>query len=203
MRKRKPAAEEEIQDQAIPSGPRDPWVIVLAGQRKTGKTTLAHHLAGTRARVLVVAVWRKTLRDHGLDDQGPPPRRWSGKWGYIWTDDKEGARIIERTRNAAIVFDDCRAYFGSMPDDGLRRLLMGARHVGNDVYALFHGFTDVPPAFFKFTNYFVVFSTTDNIDTRKKDILEFSEIEKAQARANALAKKNRYAWIWLPNGEQE
>ena len=77
------------------------------------------------------------------------------------------------------------------------RLRIKRRQGEVDVYAVGHGFTDIPPVFFTFATDLFLFRTTDNIVRRKNVLKEYERTLEAQKRINREATKNQHYYEWI------
>lgn len=107
---------------------------------------------------------------------------------------------LQHFKKGVLVFDDCRAYFKDSTDDRVRELLIRRRQKELDIFAVGHGFTQVPPVFFTFASHYILFKTVDNIDRRKNCInANFDFIKESQAFVNEQAKLNPHFYRIIEN----
>jgi len=66
-----------------------------------------------------------------------------------------------------------------------------------DIFAVGHGFNEVPPVFFTFCSDIFLFRTTDNIARRKNCLQNFELMEKAQAEVNQKAIKSPHFFKYI------
>lgn len=78
--------------------------------------------------------------------------------------------VMEHFRNGALVVDDAGWFEGHSISDEFKQLLRMRRHIGLDIYYVYHGLTDVPIAHFPFTNNIILFHTTDNAEYKIKKL---------------------------------
>jgi hypothetical protein len=107
---------------------------------------------------------------------------------------KEFDNVFQRINcftNGTLIFDDCRMYFQAREDHNAKiRLLVGRkRQKMIDIYAVGHGFTEVPPMFFTFATDIIMFKTTDDITRRKNCIKDFNATVRLQTEVNTKAQK--------------
>ena len=61
------------------------------------------------------------------------------------------------------------------------------RHSAVDIFAIAHGFTEVPPVFFTFSTDFILFKTLDSISRRRQYISNYAAVEAKVREVNAIA----------------
>jgi len=104
---------------------------------------------------------------------------------------------LRNYRNGALILEDCRGYIELQSKKEMDDFLIFRRHVNIDLFAVFHGLTDVPPRFFIHADRLVLFSTNDNINKRSKEIYQerLQKIDEARKRVeNQVNKGNKYAY---------
>lgn len=87
-------------------------------------------------------------------------------------------------KNGALLIDDTSFYERNQISDELRRLLMMRRHLGVDVYLLYHGATAFPIDQYPYINMLVMFHSTDNFAYKGGKIPMAKEIEAARDRVS-------------------
>lgn len=107
-------------------------------------------------------------------------------------DDDTLALILQYYRSGLLILDDCRHYLRDGLDRETHRLLISCRQLDIDLFAVGHGFREVPPKFFTFATHFLLFRTADNIIERKRALLNFDRMVMAQERINKAAVENPY-----------
>lgn len=70
--------------------------------------------------------------------------------------------VTERFRNGALVVDDAGFFESHNITDEFKQLLRMRRHMGLDLYYIYHGLSDAPIQHFPFVNHIVLFHTVDN-----------------------------------------
>lgn len=168
-------------------------LTIILGTNGTGKTTLLKNiLMKSNDRSLVITPddieWQHL---EPTDLISPDDFLFSGNRRHIWDPAKKTGTLdkLEFFYRGIIVFDDCRAYLQSSTDDRIRQLLIRRRQRMVDVFAVGHGFNEVPPVFFTFATDIILFRTTDNIIRRKNCLKNYDEMVKAQVRINRKAEK--------------
>jgi ABC-type sugar transport system ATPase subunit len=169
-------------------------MVVILGANGTGKTTILKNILNqSHDKSLVIAPdvigWEgypEVDLDRADDFLG------AGIRTHIFDDRKKGGTLdkIEYFKKGNLVFDDCRAYFTDKTDSRIHKLIIRRRQRMVDIFAVGHGFNEVPPKFFTFATEIILFRTTDNIARRKNCLKDFNVMVKAQERVNRMAKKN-------------
>lgn len=93
--------------------------------------------------------------------------------------------------NGVLVLDDARAYIHAQTDDTMMWLQIRRRQAEIDLFAVFHGLTQVPPVFFTFLSNLFLFYTADNIKRRGVYIDENLYAEIQEAKADVLSEVNK------------
>ena len=178
---------------------RYPVCTMFVGINGTGKTTamkkIIEKTVGEKNRCLVVtpdpAEWKS------LDIvSGRRLASFSGLKKMIYY---KGCmeEIQQYYSNGILVMDDARVYIHAQSDDFMQWLQIRRRQVGVDIFAMFHGLTQIPPVFFTFATNIFLFYTKDNIKRRAGivDESDFEEIAAAQKRiAKRVAAGDMYAY---------
>lgn len=165
-------------------------MTVLLGTNGTGKTTaLRNILLQSGKRCLII-----TPDDREWDDFPMTELRegvaadfqFSGIKRHIWNP-KYSLRVLKYFQNGILVFDDCRAYLRAVTSDEIHQLMIRRRQRAVDIFAVGHGYTEVPPVFFTFATDFILFQTRDNIERRKFVIRNFEAVKAKTEEVNAIA----------------
>lgn len=167
-------------------------LTILLGTNGTGKTTLLQRiLAGSRQKSLVITPddieWRQCGEPLALAT--PDDFTFSGIRRHIFDPARRGGTLdrLEYFRRGVLVFDDCRAYLHAATDERIRQLIIRRRQRMVDVFAVGHGFNEVPPVFFTFASEIILFRTTDNIARRRNCLKDYDRTLEAQTRVNRRA----------------
>jgi len=96
--------------------------------------------------------------------------------------------IVANYSKGLLIFDDCRVYFRSLTTSDLETLFISRRQREMSQIVVAHGFTAVPPSFFTYSSYFVLFRTKDNIERRKNHILDYEAMRRLQVEVNKISK---------------
>lgn len=176
---------------------RYPISSILVGINGTGKTTFLKQIllrtVNENNRALIVTPdpteWKGVKEVKGADIA-----TFSGVGKIIYF--KGCMELIQRYySNGIFVMDDARVYIHAQSDDFMTWLQIRRRQVGIDIFAMFHGLTQVPPVFFTFATNLILFYTKDNIKRRAEyvDENDFNEIQEAKQRiARKVEAGNRY-----------
>lgn len=78
--------------------------------------------------------------------------------------------VYANFRNGIVLIDDATIYERNQITDELSTILAMRRHIGVDVWLVYHGFTGFPIDQFKFLNYVVLFHTTDAFAYKKNKV---------------------------------
>lgn len=96
-------------------------------------------------------------------------------------------------RNGTLVVDDASIYEQNAISKELLRLIAMRRHIGVDVYLVYHGLTGFPIDQYKFLDYLVLFNTKDEISYKRNKIPMFDKLQAAKDRISAqVARGNKY-----------
>lgn len=166
-------------------------MVCLLGTNGTGKTSFLRALVEKlETRVLVITPDDIEWSDCPLNElERASNFRFDGIQRHIF-DPKTTLGKIEHFQKGVIIFDDCRAYLTANTDQAIRQLIIRRRQREVDVFAVAHGFTEMPPVFFTFASEIVLFETKDNIVRRKNCLKDYERVLEVQQQVNAKAKKN-------------
>lgn len=175
-------------------------LTILLGFNGTGKTTLLRYLLQQSGqKVLVVTPDDAEWTDCPLTELSRPSDFvYRGIRRHIF-DPETTLDALDKFKRGILVFDDCRAYFQDHTDPRVRTLLIRRRQREVDVFAVGHGFTQVPPVFFTFATRYILFKTVDNVERRKNCIQDFELVKAAQAEVNRRAAKNPHYFKIISN----
>lgn len=169
-------------------------MVVILGANGTGKTTILKNiLAVSLDKSLVVAPDVIGWENYPLVDLDcADDFLGSGIRTHIFDDRKKGGTLdkIELFKKGNLVFDDCRAYFADKTDPRIHKLIIRRRQRMVDIFAVGHGFNEVPPKFFTFATEIILFRTTDNIARRKNCLKDYEMMVEAQRLVNEKARLN-------------
>lgn len=185
--------EEKIQPTATDCAVMTTMTVLL-GTNGTGKTTtLKNILRASGKKCLVITPDDREW----LEYPETPLRRgvasdfqYQGIRRHIWRP-KHTLGMLQYFRNGIIVFDDCRFYLRATTDQEIHGLIIRRRQRAIDIFAVGHGFTEVPPVFFTFATDFILFQTRDNISRRKDVIRNYEAVAAKTNEVNAIAQGKR------------
>ena len=179
---------------------------LIIGAPGTGKTTLLHHiLAQSGQKTLVITPYMNEWTEtdaNGVElypeihDLRASNLYYTGIQRHVFRP-KYTLENLDKFRRGIIVFDDCRGYFKANLDEKIHALLLGTRQNMIDVFAVAHGFREVPPVFFTFATDYILFRTEDNLDRRASDIRCIDVVRKMQSLVNANSVQNPYYYQWF------
>ena len=179
---------------------------VILGAPGTGKTTFLHQtLAQAGQKTLVITPYMNewTERDANgvemypeLQDLRPSNLYYTGIRRHVFRP-KYTLKHLAAFRRGIIVFDDCRGYLKSNLENEIHELLLATRQRMIDVFAVAHGFREVPPVFFTFATDFILFRTEDNLDRRASDIRCIDVVRRMQEEVNRNSVQNPFTHKWF------
>jgi len=93
----------------------------------------------------------------------------------------------------ALILDDAMAYIGFQTSDTMRFLYIRRRQRGVDVYVVAHGLRQVPVQCFTFGSFLILFATTENFSSRKKELDDeiFRRILETQQELNRACRAGK------------
>ncbi len=164
--------------------------IIVLGYTGTGKTTFLQDMINNALKkpnpriIIITPDDSEWLNYKHSDFCLPSDFNFFGTKRHIFNENYTMKMISEYAYNSLILLDDCRFYITSQIEKELHGFLIRSRQHMNDIVAIGHGFTEVPPKFFTFASHIVLFHTKDNINKRKDYIKDFSRMVNAQIRVN-------------------
>lgn len=97
-------------------------------------------------------------------------------------------------RNGTLIIDDATIFEVNQISKELNYLIAMRRHLGIDIYLVYHGLTGFPIDQYKFLNWLILFNTTDSIAYKKSKIPNYNKIEIAIAQIKKeIENGNKYA----------
>ncbi len=166
-------------------------LTIIIGTNGTGKTTLLRHIitSGTQ-RALIVTPDAAEWLEYAENDLSTPEKvSFTGINRHIFNPHTESLSKIGFFSRGILVFDDCRSYLRAATDERIHDILIRRRQRMIDVFAVGHGFNEIPPVFFTFCSDIFLFRTTDNIVRRKNCLKDYERMQQAQVRINTKAQK--------------
>lgn len=169
---------------------RYPVSSILVGINGTGKTTFLKKILSETInqenRALIITPdpteWQNVDEISGNDIA-----TFSGIRKIIYF---KGAmeQVQQYYSNGILVMDDARTYIHAQSDDFMIWLQIRRRQAGIDIFAMFHGLTQVPPVFFTFATNLILFYTKDNIK-RREEYIEADDFNAVQAAKKRISEK--------------
>lgn len=177
---------------------RTPENILIVGAQKTGKSTLAKKfISETNRKALIIDSegLEQLWWDYPIIDVNQLHKFKSGKARVIFNeDDPRFFRTIrENFHDGFLVLDDSAFFLADRRAEHFRKLWMKNRQTNNDVVAIFHGMSEVPPNFWTFVSILALFNTTDSFERSKYGYPEPEKMIKRVYQVRELAKKDRHA----------
>lgn len=162
------------------------------GINGTGKTTwLRRQVVDRIPKALILtpdgAEWRHVPQVRTAEEV----RSLTGHARIIY----EGPHTLETIQHnyygGALILDDAMAYLTEQTPATMQYIYIRRRQFGIDVYIVAHGLRQLPPKCFTFGSFLILFATTENFSTRKKELQEelFEKILTAQRRLNTLCQR--------------
>lgn len=186
-------AKQEFESIEFEKKERTAKMVCFVGTNGTGKTTLLEQIllklveTGERAVIVTpdIVEWTK----YPINELSrSKDYSFKGIQRHIF-DPETTLEKISLLKKCIVVFDDCRSYLMANTDIRIRQLLIRRRQREVDIFAVGHGFTEIPPVFFTFSTEIILFRTTDNIDRRKNYLKDFDFAKKVQFEVNKKALK--------------
>ena len=186
---------------------RDNLVIILVGNRKTGKTDFIKPVIvnSNLPKKLIVdtfdsAVWRNLkTHDHLEWEHKEVPivemnqlEKWnSGTYRCFSSDtNKMMSTIQEHLQNCLIVFEDATKYVRSKLQEDVRKFVIDSKQKNLDIVFVFHSLTSVPPELAWISDLLVIKRTGEALNKSLKDKFPVSEFVPAFEKVNNS--KNRF-----------
>lgn len=180
--------------------------MVIVGRPGTGKSTQIRKLVRAaleqKRRVLVVTPHENEWLDLPLVHPNYPQRiaTYVGGRRIILREREPLEEVCRLFKHGLLVFDDCRFYIDTdTPIPFIRAMYISCRQDDRDFIAVGHGFTDVPPLFFKYATHFMVFATNDNVVKRKHDVANYQRLESVTQLVNREALQNPHTFKIIKN----
>lgn len=173
---------------------RDAQLTIVLGFNGTGKTTTLEDILKTsRRRCLVITPHDREWVHYPHNDlKSKEDFLWQGITRHIFDPTRTLGTLskIKYLKDCILVFDDCRAYFRASTTVEIQQLIISRRQNMIDIFAVGHGFTQVPPVFFTFASDIILFRTRDNILKRKDCLINFDQMVELQKKVNNEALTN-------------
>lgn len=156
---------------------------IMLGEPGSGKSTLVEEIIGESKQPTLVVdpdgeedIWMAWDEiDIMSTGAASELRTFKDKRMTIYEEKVTFEKLVKNYRNGNLVLDDCRCYVDAGVEDNMMLLLRRKRQYGLDVFAMAHGFTEVPPKFFTFATHYILFSTEDEASRVKRNIPNYED----------------------------
>lgn len=150
---------------------------IFLGTNGTGKTTtLTQLMTATHERALIITPHDGEWCDFPINPlKTKEDFMFEGIQRHIF-DPNYTLKAIQYYKCGSLVFDDCRAYLRASTNDIIHTLMISRRQRAIDIFAVGHGFTEVPPVFFTFATDYFLFKTLDSVKRRKEVLGQFYDL---------------------------
>lgn len=182
---------------------RKTFLDLVVGINGTGKTTfLRQNVVEKSRKALVVTPDEAEWRFLPTVSTAQEVYNLQGAARLVCDGSEEQLMMITRSFfGGALVFDDAMAYlqFGST-SPVMRYVYIRRRQYGVDIYLVAHGLRQVPVQAFTFGSHLILFATTENFSTRKRELDPdtYTAIERAQRQLrDKCSHGNPYAYTIL------
>lgn len=101
--------------------------------------------------------------------------------------------INSKFRNGILIIDDATIFEKDKLSVWLEDMLVMRRHLGLDIWLVYHGFTGFPIDQYKYLNYLMVFNTVDNPNYKKNKIPQYELINNAIEQSKKTFAKYSYS----------
>lgn len=174
-------------------------LTIIIGTNGTGKTTLLRTIINRSAqRALIVTPDAAEWLEYAENDLATPDKvNFTGINRHIFNPYADSLSKIGFFSRGILVFDDCRSYLKAATDEVVHDILIRRRQRMIDVFAVGHGFNEVPPVFFTFCSDIFLFRTTDNIVRRKNCLKDYERMKQAQLRINKKAQTEPHYFEYI------
>lgn len=180
-------------------------LTVILGANQTGKTSLIEKILNSRPkdeRQLILTPdpieWQQVPE---ISEDHREIYNFTGRRRLIY-DSKKTLEAAAKFDNGLIIYDDCRVYLMSHTDEEIARLFIRRAQKMADIFAVGHGFSEIPPRFFTFASEFILFRTSDNPKRRKEYFSSdeiYEKIKETSERINLQAVKNPHIFTIIKN----
>lgn len=197
---------QPLLDSSLPkTDTRETLRMAVVGRVGCGKSTIVRKLARAalqqHRRVLVLTGHDNEWLDLPMVHPRFPERiaSYVGGRRIIVTSKQSAYEAIRIFRNGLLILDDCRMFLPPYPDTDLENLVISTRQKDVDLIVVCHGFSQLPPVFFTFVDYFVLFGTRGNIKERKNYFQDFKMIQEVVRDVNELSKSDPHTFKIIKN----
>jgi hypothetical protein len=178
-------------------------VVVIAGGRGTGKTTLVQKVM--EQSKLPKKLVLDTFHHPSYSDWPAMPmdfferNAWrKGRFHFHGSDyDKMKAIVADHVKNTLVVFEDAAKMVHQRPSSSTRRICLDSKQTGNDVIFIYHSIGEIPQLLFKWMDYLVLFKTQERIENQKTRIHCYERILPAFNRVQDHQSKYHHETIQI------
>lgn len=148
-------------------------VFIVVGGRGRGKTTFIKNLAekSTQPKKLVIDTFKHPAYSGYSSIEVSELHHFSNYAGFyhLGTPDVENylEEISRCVYNSMLIFEDCLKYIQPNPQPGIRSIALDSKQKANDVFFLYHSWSQVPPKLATWADYLVIFKTQERIENQR------------------------------------
>lgn len=154
-----------------PDSPRKTQLNLVVGINGTGKTTfLRQQVVQRRPKSLVLTPDESEWRQLPTISEPGQIHSLTGAARIIYQGTETLEAIVRYYSGGALILDDAMAYLTFQTPDTLRFLYIRRRQRGIDAYIVAHGLRQVPAQCFTFGTYLILFATTENFSSRRREL---------------------------------
>ena len=175
-------------------GRRKTQLNLVVGINGTGKTTfLRQQVVERRPKSLVLTPDESEWRQLPTIAEAHEVHQLTGAARIVYRGPETLEMVTRYYSGGALVLDDAMAYLGFQTPDTLRFLYIRRRQRGVDCYLVAHGLRQVPAQCFTFGTYLILFATTENFSSRKRELDDeiFRRILEAQQGLNEACRSGK------------
>ena len=176
---------------------------IFVGVNGTGKSTFAHQIArqevAAGGRALIVTPHEDEWTQYANITSRQQLHDFTGIRRMFCVPEKKFAKelfdgILQHYKYGLLILDDARIYIQANVGETINRLMISRRQLKLNIITMFHGLTQVPPAYFTYCSRLVLWNTIDNIDRKKNVIPEeiITAVEQAKRRIGTRCQQNPY-----------
>jgi len=150
-------------------GTRINYLLLMVGNRGTGKTTVSLIVAEKTGKAVIVINTDRHPAYEGFDTVSLEDlKRWNGRRCVVFIEDEDeadqAADILNRYQaNAIIILEDAQKYISENISKPMKRLIINHRMRNFDLLFMYHFLKHVPPKIACNYNILFLFKTTDGV----------------------------------------